>query len=47
MLNLAPTSTGSATAIATIFPELKGKLNGMAIRVPMLNASITDCVFEV
>lgn len=47
MLNLAPTSTGSATAIATIFPELKGKLNGLAIRVPMLNASITDCVFEV
>lgn len=47
MLNLAPTSTGSATAIATIFPELKGKLNGLAIRVPMLNSSITDCVFEV
>lgn len=47
MLNLAPTSTGSATAITTIFPELKGKLNGLAIRVPMLNASITDCVFEV
>ncbi|CAM9383389.1 unnamed protein product [Chrysoparadoxa australica] len=47
MLNLAPTSTGSATAIATIYPELKGKLNGLAIRVPMLNASITDAVFEV
>jgi glyceraldehyde 3-phosphate dehydrogenase len=47
MTNLAPTSTGSATAIATIFPELKGKLNGLAIRVPLLNASITDCVFEV
>jgi glyceraldehyde 3-phosphate dehydrogenase len=47
MLNLCPTSTGSATAIAEVYPELKGKLNGLAIRVPMLNASITDCVFEV
>ncbi|KAL3785944.1 hypothetical protein ACHAWO_001450 [Cyclotella atomus] len=47
MLNLAPTSTGSATAIVEIYPELKGKLNGLAIRVPLLNASITDCVFEV
>ncbi|MEM8974364.1 MAG: ArsJ-associated glyceraldehyde-3-phosphate dehydrogenase [Pseudomonadota bacterium] len=47
LLNLVPTSTGSATAITVIFPELKGKLNGLAVRVPMLNASITDCVFEV
>ena len=47
LVNLAPTSTGSATAIALIFPELKGKLNGLAIRVPLTNASITDCVFEV
>ena len=47
MTNLAPTTTGSATAIALIFPELKGKLNGHAIRVPLLNSSITDCVFEV
>ena len=47
MTNLAPTSTGSATAIATIFPDLQGKLNGLAIRVPLLNSSITDCVFEV
>lgn len=47
LLNLAPTSTGSATAIALIFPELKGKLNGLAVRVPLLNASLTDCVFEV
>jgi len=47
MLNLCPTSTGSATAIVEIYPELKGKLNGLAIRVPLLNASITDCVFEV
>ncbi len=47
MLNLCPTSTGSATAIVEIYPELKGKLNGRAIRVPLLNGSITDCVFEV
>jgi glyceraldehyde 3-phosphate dehydrogenase len=44
---MAPTSTGSATAIALIFPELKGKLNGLAVRVPLTNSSITDCVFEV
>ncbi|CAJ1958578.1 unnamed protein product [Cylindrotheca closterium] len=47
MVNLCPTSTGSATAIIEIYPELKGKLNGLAVRVPLLNASITDCVFEV
>jgi glyceraldehyde 3-phosphate dehydrogenase len=47
MVNLCPTSTGSATAIVEIFPELKGKLNGLAIRVPLMNASITDCVFVV
>lgn len=47
MLNLCPTSTGSATAIIEIYPELKGKLNGLAIRVPLLNASLTDCVFEI
>lgn len=46
-LSLIPTTTGSATAIAMIYPELKGKLNGLAVRVPMLNASLTDCVFEV
>ncbi len=45
--SLIPTSTGSATAIAMIYPELKGKLNGVAVRVPLLNASLTDCVFEV
>jgi glyceraldehyde 3-phosphate dehydrogenase len=45
--NLIPTSTGSATAIADIFPELRGKLNGHAVRVPLANASLTDCVFEV
>ncbi len=45
--SLIPTTTGSATAITQIFPELKGKLNGHAIRVPLANASLTDCVFEV
>ncbi|MDE2407174.1 MAG: ArsJ-associated glyceraldehyde-3-phosphate dehydrogenase [Xanthomonadaceae bacterium] len=45
--SLIPTSTGSATAIAEIFPELKGCLNGHAVRVPLTNASLTDCVFEV
>ena len=44
--SLIPTSTGSATAIAEIFPELKGRLNGHAVRVPLTNASLTDCVFE-
>lgn len=47
LLNLAPTTTGSATAIALIYPKLKGKLNGHAVRVPALNASLTDCVFEL
>ena len=45
--SLIPTSTGSATAIAAIFPELEGRLNGHAVRVPLTNASLTDCVFEV
>ncbi|MGI9239588.1 MAG: ArsJ-associated glyceraldehyde-3-phosphate dehydrogenase [Verrucomicrobiales bacterium] len=45
--SLIPTSTGSATAITMIYPELKGKLNGMAVRVPLLNASLVDCVFEL
>lgn len=44
---LIPTTTGSATAITLIYPELKGRLNGHAVRVPLLNASLTDCVFEV
>ena len=47
MLSMQPTTTGSATAIALIYPELKGKLNGHAVRVPVLNASLTDCVFEL
>lgn len=45
--SLIPTTTGSATAITLIYPELKGRLNGHAIRVPLLNASLTDCVFEM
>jgi len=44
--SLIPTSTGSAKAITKIFPELEGKLNGHAVRVPLLNASLTDFVFE-
>jgi glyceraldehyde 3-phosphate dehydrogenase len=46
-MSLIPTSTGSATAIAEIFPELRGRLDGHAVRVPLANASLTDCVFEV
>lgn len=46
-MSLIPTTTGSATAITHIFPELKGKLNGHAVRVPLANASLTDCVFEL
>jgi len=46
-MSLIPTTTGSATAITHIFPGLQGKLNGHAIRVPLANASLTDCVFEV
>ena len=44
--SLIPTTTGSARAITNIFPELDGKLNGHAVRVPLLNASLTDLVFE-
>lgn len=47
LTNLIPTTTGSATAIALIYPDLVGRLNGHAVRVPLLNASLTDCVFEV
>lgn len=46
-MSLIPTTTGSATAIVEIFPELKGKIDGHAVRVPLANASLTDCVFEV
>ncbi|GAA0549128.1 ArsJ-associated glyceraldehyde-3-phosphate dehydrogenase [Rheinheimera aquimaris] len=45
--SLIPTTTGSASGITEIFPELKGRLNGHAVRVPLANASLTDCVFEV
>jgi len=44
--SLIPTTTGSARAITRIFPELEGRLNGHAVRVPLLNASLTDFVFE-
>jgi glyceraldehyde 3-phosphate dehydrogenase len=47
MNSLQPTTTGSATAIALIYPELKGRLDGHAVRTPVLNASLTDCVFEL
>jgi len=47
MTSLSPTTTGSATAITLIYPDLKGKLNGHAVRAPVLNASLTDCVFEL
>ncbi|TCI04077.1 ArsJ-associated glyceraldehyde-3-phosphate dehydrogenase [Corallincola luteus] len=46
-MSLIPTTTGSATAIVEIFPELKGKINGHAVRVPLANASLTDMVFDV
>jgi glyceraldehyde 3-phosphate dehydrogenase len=45
--SLIPTSTGSATAITLIYPELAGKLDGLAVRVPLLNASLTDAVFTM
>jgi len=47
LMNLIPTTTGSAKAITMIYPELKGKLNGHAVRIPLANASLTDCVFEL
>ena len=47
MNSLQPTTTGSATAIGLIYPELKGRLDGHAVRAPVLNASLTDCVFEL
>ncbi|MEM9257559.1 MAG: ArsJ-associated glyceraldehyde-3-phosphate dehydrogenase [Pseudomonadota bacterium] len=46
-LNLIPTTTGSAKAINGLFPELEGRLSGHAVRVPLANASLTDCVFEL
>ena len=47
MISMHPTSTGSAKAIGLIFPELKGKLDGHAVRVPVINSSLTDCVFQL
>ncbi len=47
LANLIPTSTGSATAITLIYPDLAGRIDGHAVRVPLLNASLTDCVFEL
>ena len=46
-MSLIPTTTGSATAIVEIFPDLKDKINGHAVRVPLANASLTDIIFEV
>ena len=46
-MSLIPTTTGSASAIVEIFPELKGKINGHAVRVPLANASLTDIIFDV
>ncbi|WP_427983766.1 ArsJ-associated glyceraldehyde-3-phosphate dehydrogenase [Agarivorans sp.] len=46
-MSLIPTTTGSAKAICEIFPELTGKLNGHAVRVPLANASLTDMVFSL
>lgn len=45
-MSMIPTTTGSATAITHIFPELQGRLNGHAVRVPLANASLTDFVIE-
>ncbi|MFY0597678.1 MAG: ArsJ-associated glyceraldehyde-3-phosphate dehydrogenase [Cognatishimia sp.] len=45
--SLIPTTTGSAKAVVQIFPELEGRINGHAVRVPLLNASLTDIVFDV
>ncbi|MCK5943671.1 MAG: glyceraldehyde-3-phosphate dehydrogenase [Planctomycetes bacterium] len=47
LVNLIPTSTNSATAVTMIVPELQGKLDSIAVRVPVLNASLTDCAFQM
>ncbi|EIF8947223.1 ArsJ-associated glyceraldehyde-3-phosphate dehydrogenase [Vibrio cholerae] len=46
-MSLIPTTTGSAKAIIEIFPDLKGKIDGHAVRVPLANASLTDIIFDV
>ena len=45
-LNIVPTSTGAAKAVALVLPELKGKLDGYALRVPTPTGSATDLTFE-
>jgi len=46
-VNIVPTSTGAAQAVALVLPELKGKLNGIALRVPTPNVSVVDLVAQV
>jgi len=46
-INIVPTSTGAAKAVALVIPELKGKLNGIAMRVPTPNVSVVDFVAQV
>ncbi len=46
-MNIVPTSTGAAKAVALVLPELKGKLNGVALRVPTPNVSMVDLVIQV
>ncbi|NEP00199.1 MAG: type I glyceraldehyde-3-phosphate dehydrogenase [Symploca sp. SIO2E9] len=46
-MNIVPTSTGAAKAVALVIPELKGKLNGIAMRVPTPNVSVVDLVVQV
>ena len=45
-VNLVPTSTGAAKAVALVLPQLKGKLDGYAVRVPVITGSVTDLTFE-
>jgi len=47
LTNLIPTSTNSATAVALIVPELQGRLDSIAVRAPVLNASLTDCALQM
>jgi glyceraldehyde-3-phosphate dehydrogenase (NAD(P)) len=46
-INIVPTSTGAAQAVALVYPPMKGKLNGIALRVPTPNVSVVDMVLEV
>ena len=46
-LNMVPTTTGAAKAVALVYPEVKGKLDGLALRVPTPNVSLVDMVFNV